>query len=68
MNAPAEFISVERMILHSARCIVKNHCLHRAELGGGLLFRVTPDLVQNHSLHRDKLGGGQRDSLQGEQI
>jgi hypothetical protein len=34
--APAEFISVERMILRSYQRQVFNHCLHRDELGGGL--------------------------------
>jgi hypothetical protein len=33
--APAEFISVERMILHFIHRPVANHCLHRDELGGG---------------------------------
>jgi hypothetical protein len=50
------------MILHclfsSRWLVVKNHCLHRGEPGGGLA-QAPSDLLQNHWLHRDKLGGGQ---------
>src|SRR5438094_9251036 len=34
--APAEFISVERMILHYGHRVGANHCLHGDKLGGGL--------------------------------
>jgi len=34
-TAPAELVSVERMILHLVQPIVANHGFHRDELGGG---------------------------------
>jgi hypothetical protein len=36
MPAPAELVSVERMIFHFVKYIVANHGFHRDKLGGGL--------------------------------